>query len=172
MNESLSGLLQKMTVYDLILTLSFITLIVGILVSQKRKIFKIINRWRIGKNKQEDFNQLVYNLKDSVIGIESTIAQFQLNMDKQSEDILNLTDIIVKMQAKNSKTKRTEIKEKIERIYSECHPAMTCTDMQFETLKELIEEYEEHGGTNSFVHSTVEPEMYTWSKIRQIRSKE
>ena len=36
-------------------------------------------------------------------------------------------------------------------------------------VKELIEEYEEHGGTNSFVHSTVEPEMYVWQKITNIK---
>ena len=73
------------------------------------------------------------------------------------------------MQERNSKTKRAEIKEKIERIYRECHPSMTCTDMALETLKELIEEYEVHGGINSFVHSTVEPEMYEWKVIKKIR---
>ena len=46
---------------------------------------------------------------------------------------------------------------------------MTCTDMQLETLRELIDEYEVHGGVNSFVHSTVEPEMVTWNKILRIK---
>ena len=72
------------------------------------------------------------------------------------------------MEERNSKTKRAEIKEKIERIYRECHPAMMCTDMQLEALKDLIEEYEEHGGVNSFVHSKVEPEMFEWQVIEMI----
>ena len=46
---------------------------------------------------------------------------------------------------------RSVLKEKIERIYRECSPTQTCTDMALETLRELIEEYEEHGGTNSHI---------------------
>lgn len=146
-----------------------------------------MNKWRKNKNKEEDFENLVYSLKDSVTKLKSTMDQYQKNrehdredsrkirnemykvMDKQSEGIRNLTDIVVEMQKKNSKTKRAEIKEKIERIYRECHPSMTCTDMALETLKELIEEYEAHGGINSFVHSTVEPEMYKWKTIKKIK---
>ena len=45
---------------------------------------------------------------------------------------------------------------------------MICTDMQFETLMDLIEEYEEHGGVNSFVHNVVQPEMHVWNKISRI----
>ena len=90
-------------------------------------------------------------------------------MDKQSDGIRNLTEIVVEMQKKNSKTKGAEIKSKIEGIYKECHPSMVCTDMAFETLKVLIEEYEVHGGDNSFVHSTVEPEMYEWKVIKTIK---
>ena len=92
-------------------------------------------------------------------------------MNNLKQEINNLKQEIINVHEKDSKTKRAEIKEKIERIYGECHPAMTCTDMQFEVLKELIEEYEEHGGVNSFVHTTVEPEMHTWNKIYRIRKE-
>lgn len=165
MNDSLLELLTKVTIVDLIWSLSLIVLIVGILVSQKKKISKWLNKWRVNKNEEEDFNKLVRKLDTSVAEIKKTV-------DNQSKEISALTKIVKDMQERNSKTKRAEIKEKIERIYSECHPAMTCTDMQFETLKELIEEYEVHGGMNSFVHSTVEPEMYTWKKIQRIKKGE
>ena len=190
MDESVLEVLQKVTLYELIWSFALIIAIGGILISQKGKISKWMNKWRKAKNDEDDFTKLVYDLKDSVIEIKKTIEQVQLDrehdrddlrqmktdvydmVDKQSDGIKNLTDIVVKMQEKNSKTTRAEIKERIERIYRECHPAMTCTDMQFETLKELIEEYEEHGGINSFVHSTVEPEMYEWNKINKIKVKE
>lgn len=165
MNDSLLELLTKVTIVDLIWSLSLIVLIVGILVSQKKKISKWLNKWRVNKNEEENFNKLVCKLDTSVAEIKKTV-------DNQSKEISALTKIVKDMQERNSKTKRAEIKEKIERIYSECHPAMTCTDMQFETLKELIEEYEVHGGMNSFVHSTVEPEMYTWKKIQRIKKGE
>jgi hypothetical protein len=45
---------------------------------------------------------------------------------------------------------------------------MTCTDMAFETLRDLIEEYEAHGGVNSFVHSVVEQEMHNWKRVSRI----
>ena len=164
MDESLLELLQKVTLYDLIWSLLLIIFIIGVLISQKKRMSKFMNKWRKDKNDEENFDNLVYELRDSVSDMKKTI-------NKQTEDIKNLTLIVVEMQKRDSKTKRAEIKEKIERIYSECHPAMTCTDMQFEVLTELIEEYEEHGGVNSFVHSAVEPEMHEWTKIGKIKSK-
>ncbi len=187
MNKTLFEMLSQITVVQLVTALILIITVATIITSQIKKMFKLLNRWRNKKNDEEDFNSLVYHLKDSVAEINNTIEEVSQNrmhdredsrriraemyavMDKQSENIENLTKIVIDMQKKNSKTKRAEIKEKIERIYSECHPAMTCTDMQFETLKELIEEYEEHGGNNSFVHSTVEPEMHSWRKINRIK---
>lgn len=187
MNESLYEIFKTVTLLDLIWTMCLLITIIGIFASQKKRILRWLNRWRKTKNDEENFNHLVYNLKSSVEEINNTLEQIFKNrehdredsrrirsemyavMDKQSESIDHLTQTAMDIQKKNSKTKRAEIKEKIERIYSECHLAMTCTDMQYETLKELIEEYEEHGGTNSFVHTTVEPEMHLWEKITRIK---
>lgn len=169
LDSSLLDLLKQITLFDLILVVSLIIIIVGVLITQKNRIKKLLNKWRKDKNDEEDFNQLVYDLKDSVEEIRLTMKQYKENCDQDREAIKNLTEIVVKMEEKNSKTQRAELKEKIERIYSECHPAQKCTDMQFETLKDLIEEYEAHGGVNSFVHTTVEPEMYEWARIKKIR---
>ena len=38
-------------------------------------------------------------------------------------------------------------------------------DMELEALEGLIEEYETAGGENSFVHTVVQKEMYTWEKV-------
>lgn len=191
MDKSILELLTKVTLYDLMWTLLLIVVVVGALTSQKKKISGLMNKWRKTKNEEEDFHSLVYELKDSIEKLSKEVKQNQENRDKellhyrddsrkirdemykvmnnQSNDIKNLTKTVKEMQERDSKTRRAEIKEKIERIYRECHPAMICTDMQFEVLKELIEEYEEHGGVNSFVHSTVEPEMYQWGKINKIK---
>lgn len=193
MDNSVLELLQKVTLYDLIWSLLLISFIVGILVSQRRNISKWMNKWRKHKNEEEDFTKLVYELKDSIERLSKKVDKNQEDRNKellqyredsrkirdemykvmngQSEEIKNLTKTIATMQEKQSKTKRAELKEKIERIYRECSPTQTCTDMAFETLKELIEEYEEHGGTNSFVHSIVEKEMYTWNKVNKIKEE-
>lgn len=86
----------------------------------------------------------------------------------------NLKDVNEKldiMERKNNLSKQADLKEKIEKLYRECHAHMVCTDTALETLKDLIADYERHGGKNSFVHSLVQPEMYTWDKIETIPKK-
>lgn len=180
MDSSLLELLHKVTLIDLIWALVLVAVIVGVVISQKKNISKVLNKWRKNKNEEENLVSLIYELKKTVDDIKKEVGTYQDNrvsdrevsrkirkeiyddINKQSQGIQELKEIIVKMQEKNSKTKRAEIKEKIERIYRECHPTMSCTPTQLEALKELIEEYEAHGGTNSFVHTLVEPEMYEW----------
>ena len=179
MDSSLLELLQEITLYDLILTISLIILFIGIIISQKNKISKHLNKWRKTKNEDEDFHKLVYDLRD-------TVGQFQKNrendrevsrrirteiyevINKQSESIDTLIAFMKEEQKRKAKTKRAEIKASIERLWWECHPTKTCTETQFEVLKDLIEEYEEYGGENSFIHTNVEPEMYEWEKIKNI----
>lgn len=191
MDSSLLDLLNKVTLFDLILALLLISILIGILVSQKKRISKTLDKWRKNKNDEEDFHALVFDLKDAVESLRREVRQNQEDRDRellkyrddsrkireemyqimngQSKEIKNLTKTIGVMHEKQSKTKRAELKEKIERIYRECSPTQTCTDMAFETLRELIEEYEEHGGVNSFVHSIVEPEMYEWEVVKRVK---
>lgn len=186
-------LLYEVSGADLLFAISLIIILTILLVAQKNKISQLLNKWRKTKNDKEDFHALVYTLNDTLKDLSEEVRQNQKNRDKellhyrddsrkirdemykiingQSQDIKKLTEIVAEMREKDSKTKRAEIKEKIERIYRECHPSMTCTDMQLEVLKELIEEYEEHGGVNSFVHSTVEVEMYEWKIVTKIKEE-
>ena len=190
MNKSIMELLETVSVVDLLLAFFLIFALIVLVMTQKDKLMKHLNKWRKTKNEEEDFHSLVYELKKSIEDLSTKVEQNQINRDKellhyrddsrkirdemykvmnsQSEQIKSLTDTVKTMEERNSKTKRAEIKEKIERIYRECHPNMTCTDMQLEALKDLIEEYEEHGGINSFVHTKVEPEMYEWQVIEMI----
>lgn len=191
MDKSILELLETVSGTDLLFALFLIFALTVLVVTQKGKITKHLNKWRKTKNEEENFHSLVYELKNSIEELSKEVKQNQQNRDKelaqyrqdsrvirdemykvlnkQSDQIKELTKTVVAMEEKNSKTKRAEIKEKIERLYKECHPAMTCTDMALETLRDLIEEYEEHGGDNSFVHSTVEPEMYEWEVIKMIK---
>lgn len=193
MNEPILDLMTKVTLYDLIWSMLLIASAVAILISQRKRVSKLLNKWRKARNDEEDFHSLVYEMNTTIKTLSDEVKQNQKNrdaellryrddsrkireemykvMDKQSEEIKSITKIIKEMQERDSKTKRAEIKEKIERIYRECHSSMECTDMQFEVLKEFIEEYEEHGGVNSFVHSTVESEMYEWKIINKIKEE-
>lgn len=199
MDKSILELAQEVTGIQFIMAFLFIIALIVLAMTQKQKLLKYLNKWRKTKNGEEDFHALVYGLKNSMIELGKKIEENRTErenerthdredsrkireemykvmnrqsaqIEKQSEQIKELKNITLGIQKKNSETKRAEIKEKIERIYRECHPAMTCTDMQLETLKELIDQYEKHGGDNSFVHSTVQKEMYSWHVINEIKS--
>lgn len=199
MDKSILELAQEVTGVQFIMALLFIIALIVLAMTQKQKLLKYLNKWRKTKNEEEDFHALVYGLKNSMIELGKKIEENRTErenerthdredsrkireemykvmnkqsaqIEKQSEQIKELKNITLGIQKKNSETKKAEIKEKIERIYRECHPAMTCTDMQLETLKELIDQYEKHGGANSFVHSTVQKEMYSWHVINEIKS--
>ena len=59
----------------------------------------------------------------------------------------------------------TEAQDKIAQLYRRYHSTSTIKAIELESLKDLIRTYEEHGGENSFVHSLVEKEMYTWKVV-------
>lgn len=169
MDKSIMELLEEVSGADLLFALFLIIALGVILITQKGKISKHLNKWRNTKNEEEDFHALVYELKNSIETLSKEVKQNQETMNVQATNIAELKDIVIKMQEKNSETKRAEIKEKIERIYRECINEQICTEMQFESLKDLIEQYEKHGGDNSFVHTTVQPEMYKWQIVKEVR---
>ena len=191
MDKSLLELLEEVSGYDLLLALFLISVLCVLVVTQKEKLLKNLNKWRKKENDKEDFQKLVYELKDSIEKLSTEVKQNQINRDqellqyrddsrkirkemydvinKQSKNIEELKATVIKIQDINSETKRAEIKEKIERIYRECTHEQVCTEMQFESLKDLIEQYEKHGGDNSFVHTIVQEEMYKWQVVKEIR---
>lgn len=190
MDVSIMELLHKVTAVELLVATVLVIAVLIVLNSQKDKIKKGLNKWRKTKNEQEDFVDMVYSLKDSIESLQDTMKTYQQNRESdretsrrireemyeviraQADGLKELKQITLEIQEKNSKTKRAEIKEKIERMYRECHPSMSCTSMQYETLRELIVEYEEHGGKNSFVHSIVEPEMINWKRVTSLSGNE
>lgn len=68
-------------------------------------------------------------------------------------------------EAKQNRRVQAEIKDKIAQLYRRYHSTSTIKAIELESLKDLIRTYEEHGGENSFVHSLVEKEMYTWKVV-------
>ena len=58
-----------------------------------------------------------------------------------------------------------KLKDKISQSYRYYHSKGKINDMELEALEDLIEEYETAGGENSFVHTVVQKEMYTWEKV-------
>ena len=191
MSKSIIELLAQVSGADLLFTILLIVTLVILLITQKTKLSNLLNKWRKTKNEEENFHTLVYDMKKSIESLSKVVKQNQENRDKellqyrddsrkirdemykvmnrQSESIAELKDTVIEIQRINSETTKAEIKERIERIYRECTHEQVCTEMQLETLRDLIEQYEKHGGDNSFVHSIVEKEMYHWKVINEIK---
>lgn len=67
---------------------------------------------------------------------------------------------------KENERVQAEIKDKIAQSYRHYSELQQISSMEKEALEDLIKTYEAHGGTNSFVHSVVQKEMYQWEVIQ------
>lgn len=107
---------------------------------------------------------------------ENQIEALMLAQREISNNILAISDKIDAMQQstnerfaiseeKQNKRVQSEIKERIAQSYRRYSSTKTINHMELEALEDLILTYEAHGGENSFVHSVVQKEMYTWEVI-------
>ena len=146
------------------------------------------------ENIKEELSAFISEIKTSISDTQSELKQFAENRvhdreqsfkiqkeltDSQNnlaESLSSISEKIDKMQhttdlrfkeseEKNNKRIRAELKDKIGQSYRYYHERGKINDMELEALEDLIEEYEEADGKNSFVHSVVQKEMYTWEKI-------
>ena len=130
------------------------------------------------KENQEEIKQIMENrLHDRQ---QSFAIQKELkdNQKEQSDSISTISKKIDEMQKRtderfkeseqrNNKRIRTELKDRIGQSYRYYHTKGEINDMELEALEGLIEEYEAAQGKNSFVHSVVQKEMYTWKKVKR-----
>lgn len=134
---------------------------------------------KLSKKHEKDINSFldsrVHDREQSLsIQKELTVSQ-----ERISESINSLSDKLAEMQKntnkrfkendeKQNKRVQAELKDKIGQSYRYYHGLKKINDIELETLEGLIQTYEDYGGTNSFVHSLVQKEMYTWEHVDRI----
>lgn len=84
------------------------------------------------------------------------------SQNKITDKVENICKKLNDMEEKENKRVQSEIKERIAQSYRQYNETKQISFMELEALEDLIETYEAHGGENSFVHSVVQKEMYTW----------
>ena len=158
-----------------------------IIIKNRKVISELFNDLYNRKKNKEELLQTIKNNQSAIKEImdnrvrdreQSLIIQKELTdaQNKLSESIFNISKKIDDMkrntderfmesERKNNKRIRAELKDKISQSYRYYHELGKINDMELEALEDLIEEYEEADGKNSFVHSVVQKEMYTWEKI-------
>lgn len=107
---------------------------------------------------QKELTEAQSKLSESLSDISKKIDDMQRNTDER----------FMESERKNNKRIRAELKDKISQSYRYYHSLGKINDMELEALEDLIEEYESADGKNSFVHSVVQKEMYTWEKVSQM----
>lgn len=94
--------------------------------------------------------------------------QSQEIRDDLKSNIENISQKIDDMTERNNKRIRAELKDRIGQSYRYYHQVRKINDMELNALEDLIESYELANGDNSFVHSVVQKEMYTWEKVDRV----
>ena len=82
--------------------------------------------------------------------------------NKMADKVEGICQKLNDMEQKENERVQSEIKESIAQAYRRYDDTKQISKMELEALEGLIKTYEAHGGENSFVHSVVQKEMYTW----------
>lgn len=190
MTELLNKYLSNISPTTTIVVIIIIILVFGFIISNRKVIYDLFNYlYNKKKNREDILKTIKENQSDIKIIMENRIhdreqsfaiqkeltdAQKKLSesisdISKKIDDIKQNTDKkFQESEQKNNKRIRAELKDKISQSYRYYHSLGKINDMELEALEDLIEEYESAEGQNSFVHSVVQKEMYTWEKVERI----
>ena len=124
--------------------------------SLKEKMIKDIQKINEDNLKHyQESCEIRNNLAKSIENISDKIDQMKNDTDKRFKE----------NEAKENKRVQAELKDRISQSYRCYHIKNQINKMELESLEGLIASYESYGGLNSFVHSVVQKEMYTWEVI-------
>lgn len=108
---------------------------------------------------EKEINEKLHQFADDVCVQMKTISDNVNTMSADIEKRFNEND------ERMMKRVRAELKDRIGQLYRSYHSSGKINDMEWDALQDLITEYEDNGGKNSFVHDTVLTEMYTWERV-------
>lgn len=120
---------------------------------QVHKKFEETNEMQLKRREQSlEIQQQLNNKIDSICHV---LDEMQKNTDER----------FAQSEEKTNKRVQSDIKERIAQSYRRYDKSKTISHMELEALEDLIDTYESFGGQNSFVHSVVQKEMYTWEVV-------
>lgn len=111
--------------------------------------------WNTSKSYQSIYSKNQQDLIDSIKELRNELKDMRKTTDER----------FAASEQRDLKRVRAEMKDKIGERYRRYHAKGEINDMEYESLSDLIDEYEAAGGENSFVHSVVQCEMQTWNRI-------
>lgn len=130
-----------------------------------KPIFEGLNDMKDKLNKTDEIDILKENQLRNVEHYKAADTEIRKEIKEVSDKVSVVANMIVEMQQRTDETNRAKLKDRIREQYGYFHPRQKITLMEREALEDLIRSYELAQGTNSFVHSIVEPEIYTWEVV-------
>lgn len=110
-----------------------------------------------------------FSIQKELITSQENISKLINSLEKKLTEMQDSTDKRFKEnEEKENRRVQAELKDKIGQSYRYYHDIKKINDIEMETLEGLIKTYEDYGGKNSFVHSLVQKEMYTWEHVDKI----
>lgn len=142
---------------------------IGWTVKNRNHIIDIFNQWAKNKQDKDELIKIIYNNQQKIKEYAENRThdrEQSLAIQKQLTDAIGIISTkLDDMEIKHNKRIRAEMKDKIGQQYRYYHEKKKWNEMEREALNDLIEEYEDAGGKNSFVHSVVQPESYLWEVV-------
>lgn len=190
MEKLLINYLENINPMIMIVAFMLIIFICWIVIKNRKVISEFFNDLYNRKKKKEELLQTIrdnqsnirtimenrvhdreqsFSIQKDLTDAQNKLSESLSEISKKIDDMKRDTDErFLESERKNNKRVRAELKDKISQSYRYYHSFGKINDMELEALEDLIEEYESAEGKNSFVHSVVQKEMYTWEKIPQI----
>jgi len=142
---------------------AFVGAIVGITI----KIYRIVEKYRQLRNDDEERKEKIESNAMALASMQKAFQELELKLDGVVDKIDTLNKRFKEREEKNNKERRIARKVQIKDIYSKCNENKEIDSKELECLLELIESYETAGGTNSFVHEIVIPQMKEWKVVHE-----
>ena len=179
LKDLLMGLDTAVSATVIVIVLVILVWLIWVLIRHRKDVMTALNQWAKRKQEKDELLKIVYQSKKAIDEYaENRIHDREQSfaIQKQLTDSINaLSDKLDAMnlkqnelEEKHRKRIRAEMKDKISQLYRYYHEKQEWNDMEREAFNDLIDEYEDAGGKNSFVHSVVQPESYTWKVIERI----
>lgn len=154
--------LDSVSAMAVVVVIMIVFFILGWFISRRKDISDLWNSWYQNRKKKDELLNIIVEDHEKMKEYARSISEINTKLDKLDNLYRQTERRLEENEEKNNKRVRAELKDKIRMAYQVYHNRGYWNDMEKESLEDLIAEYESHKGKNSFVHSVVEKEMYTW----------
>lgn len=164
-NDLVTTTLKSVSIYEVIVWIGFTFAAVFGFYKFICYLFKLFTKAKNEKDSYENIVETVNTHTDQIQTLSESDQTVYAMLEEVNAKVDLLTEALDNMKEHQDSQDRARLKDRIRVIYQQHHQTQEITRMELESLEELISNYEAAGGTNSFVHTTVQPEIYNWKQL-------